>query len=57
MYCIHTINKAKTKALISCAVIAQLICAFVFAYAKVRFSQDTAQVHLQERFLQDCNSN
>ena len=25
---------AKTKALISCAVTAQLICAFVFAYAK-----------------------
>ena len=25
---------AKTKALISCAVIAQLICAFVFAHAK-----------------------
>ena len=44
----HTINQAKTKALISCAVIVQLICAFVFAYAaKVRFSQDTAQVHLQ----------
>ena len=28
---------AKTKALISCAVFAQLICAFVFAYAKIRF--------------------
>ena len=27
---------AKTKALISCAVNAQLICAFVFAYAKIR---------------------
>ena len=26
--------------LISCAVTAQLICAFVFAYAKVRFSHD-----------------
>ena len=31
---------AKTKALISCAVTAQLICAFVFAYAKSRFSHD-----------------
>ena len=57
MYCIHIINKVKTKTLISCAVIAQLICAFVFAYAEVRFSQDTAQVHLQGRFLPDCNLN
>ena len=29
-----TIHEAKTKALISCAVTAQLICVFVFAYAK-----------------------
>ena len=29
-----TIQVAKTKALISCAVTAQLICVFVFAYAK-----------------------
>ena len=28
---------AKTKALISCAVTAQLICVFVFAYAKAGF--------------------
>ena len=28
---------AKTKALISCAIIAQLICAFVYAYAKTAF--------------------
>ena len=39
-----TIYVAKTKALISCpvtvAVTAQLICAFVFAYAKSRFSHD-----------------
>ena len=35
---------AKTKALISCAVTAQLICAFVFAYAKSRFSHDVAQM-------------
>ena len=32
----------KTKALISCAVTAQLICVFVFAYTKIRFSHDTA---------------
>ena len=31
-----------TKALISCAVTAQLICVFVFAYAKSRFSNDEA---------------
>ena len=34
---------AKTKALISFAVTAQLICGFVFAYAKSRFSRDEAQ--------------
>ena len=32
-----TIRVAKTKSLISCAVTAQLICVFVFAYAKCRF--------------------
>ena len=31
-----TIRIAKTKALISCAVTAQLICVFVFAYANQR---------------------
>ena len=30
----------KTKALISCPLTMQLICAFVFAYAKSRFSHD-----------------
>ena len=35
---------AKTKALISLAVTAKLICIFVFAYAKKRFSHDTAQI-------------
>ena len=33
---------AKTKVLISCTVTAQLICAFVFAYAKSKFSHDAA---------------
>ena len=37
---------AKTKALISCAVTAQLICAFVFTYAKGRFSHDTAPIYI-----------
>ena len=39
-----TIYVAKTKALISCMVTAQLICAFVFAYALSRFSHDVAQI-------------
>ena len=33
----------KTKVLIKCAVTVQLICAFVFAYAKSRFSNDVAK--------------
>ena len=37
---------AQTKALISFAVTAKLICVFVFAYAKSRFSHDEA--HLRE---------
>ena len=32
--------KRKQKALISCVVTEQLICVFVFAYAKIRFSHD-----------------
>ena len=35
---------AKTKALISFAVTAKLICVFVFAYAKSRFSHDAAHM-------------
>ena len=37
------IRIAKTKALISCSVTAQLIWDFVFAYAKIRFSHTEAQ--------------
>ena len=36
---------AKTKALISFAVTAKLICVFVFAYAKSRFSHDEAHTY------------
>ena len=36
----------KTKALISFAVTAKLICVFVFAYAKSRFSHDAAHIIL-----------
>ena len=38
-----TIRVARTKALISFAVTAKLICIFVFAYAKIRVSHDAAQ--------------
>ena len=40
---------AKTKALISFAVTAKLICVFVFAYAKLRFSHNEA--HKLSAFL------
>ena len=39
-----TIYVAKTKALISFAATARLICVFVFAYAKCWFSHDVAQL-------------
>ena len=44
MYC--TIQVAKTKALISFAVTAKLICVFVFTYAKSWFSHDLAHTIL-----------
>ena len=40
-----TIDVVKTKALISFAVTAKLICAFVFAYAKCWFSHDMAHIY------------
>ena len=39
-----TIRVVKTKALISFAATAKLICVLVFAYAKSRFSHDEAQI-------------
>ena len=39
-----TIRVAKTKALISFAVTAKLICVFVFAETIVRFSRDGTQI-------------
>ena len=42
-----TIRIAKTKALISFAVTAKLICVFVFAYAKIRFSHDATGIYNQ----------
>ena len=41
------IGVAKTKALISFAVTAKLICVFVFAYANYLFSHDAAQMFVK----------
>ena len=46
-----TIRVAKTKALISFAVTAKLICVFVFAYAKSRFSHYAAHIMFITGFL------
>ena len=45
----------KTEALISCAVTTQLICIFVFAYAKCWFSRKAAQIsaNLEEELSHD----
>ena len=43
-----TIRVAKTKALISCTVTAQLICVFVFAYEKSQFSYYEAHMALTQ---------
>ena len=43
-----TIRVAKTKALISFAVTAKLICVFVFAYADCWFSHEAAQILMFE---------
>ena len=41
-----TVSVAKSKALISFAVTAKLICAFVFAYADCWFSHEAAQMSI-----------
>ena len=51
-----TIRVAKTKALISFAVTAKLICVFVFAYAKSRFSHDEAHLMIID-FLSNFHKN
>ena len=43
----------KTKALISCAVTAQLICVFVFAYANCWFSHAKAKIESLDDNLPD----
>ena len=54
-----TIRVAKTKALISFAVTAKLICAFVFAYANCWFSNAAAHiiVHFKEIKSEQNRSN
>ena len=49
MYRDCTIRVAKTKALISLAVTAKLICVFVFAYTKSRFSHKETQIIVVEK--------
>ena len=49
-----TIYVAKTKALISFAVTVKLICVFVFAYAKSRFSHDEAHLALSHFAVTLC---
>ena len=46
-----TIREAKTKALISFAVTAKLICGFVFAYANCCFSHAQAHMYLIVSFM------
>ena len=46
---------AKTKALISFAVTAKLICVFVFAYAKCWFSHDAAHINISRLILRMKN--
>ena len=45
-----TIYVAETKALISSAVTAKLICVFVFAYTKIRFSHGAAHIESQQNY-------
>ena len=55
-----TIYVVKTKALISFAVTAKLICVFVFAYAKSRFSHEVAHMIYKEkcfRTMENTNNN
>ena len=51
-----TIYVAKTKALMSCMVTKQLICAFVFAYAQRSFLHDAAHYLLSMVQIIVCHS-
>ena len=52
-----TIRVAKTKALISFAVTARLICAFVFAYADCCFSYAAAQLLFHNAYCTHQNES
>ena len=52
-----TIGVAKTKARISFAVIAKLICVFVFGYPKCWFSHDVAHMYFEEECFQMLQPN
>ena len=52
MYRDCTIRVAKTKTLISFAVTAKLICVFVFAYTKSRFSHKETQIIVVEKVFE-----
>ena len=47
----------KTKALISFAVTAKLICVFVFAYAKSRFSHSEAHIEWNLNEVDPCDKD
>ena len=51
---LHYLCSEKTKTLISCMVTMQLICGFVFAYAKSWFSHEGAQFHFMIIALKGC---
>ena len=44
MYYLCSQHKGAAQLLSSCAVTEQLICGFAFAYAKIQFSHDAAQI-------------
>ena len=46
-----TNHEVKTKALIRCAVTAQLICTFVITFVKTQFSREVA--HMQNKFTSE----
>ena len=52
-----TIRVAKTKALIIFGVTAKLICLFVFAYAKSRFSHNEAYLLVSVLYAENARSN
>ena len=46
---------ATLKVLISCPVTSQLICSYVFTYAKSRFSHDVVYIVLYRKFFNDLS--